>query len=134
MSLERCPFRSSAHFLIGLFAFLVLGCISCLYRWKLILCQLFPLLLFPPILSDFFFIFIVYIAINFIPLLLFSHFKECCLHLVYSFLSVQKLLSLISAICLFLFSFPLLQNVDYRGSCCDLYQRVLCLYFPLKVL
>ena len=35
MSLEKCHFRSLFHYLIGLFAFLVLSCISCLYTLEI---------------------------------------------------------------------------------------------------
>ena len=51
-SLEKCLFSSLAPFLIELFVSLVLSYMSCLYIfWRLILCQLFHLLLFPPILK-----------------------------------------------------------------------------------
>ena len=77
-SLEKFLFKSSAHFLIRLFVFLVLSCLSCLYI----------------------------LEINYLSVVLFtiifSHFEGYLFTLFIVSLAVQKTLSLIRA-CLFIF-------------------------------
>ena len=78
-SLEKCLFSSLAHLLIGSFIFLELSAgVACIFL-KLILCQLFRLLLFSSILKVIFFTLLI---VSFV---------------------VQKLLSLIR-FCLFIFA------------------------------
>ena len=82
-SLEKCLLRTLAYFLIGLFVFLVLSCVSCLCVLKIN-----PLS-------------VVSFAI------IFSHSEGCFFTLFLLSFAVQKLLSLIKSH-LFLFLFPLL--------------------------
>ena len=83
-SLEKCLLRSFSYFLIGLFVFLVLSCISCLY-----ILEINPLS-------------VVSFAI------IFSHSEGCLFTLLIVSFAVPKLFSLISPTCLLLFLFPLL--------------------------
>ena len=89
-SLEKCLFRSLAHFLIWSFIFLELSCRSCLYIFEIN----------PLSVSSF--------------AIIFSHSESCLLTLLIVSFIVQKLLSFIMS---HLFIFAFISNILGGGLC-----------------
>ena len=105
--LKKCLFKSFSHFLIELFVFLLLSCMSCLY-----ILEINPLS-------------VVSVAI------IFSHSEGCLFTVLIVYFAVQKCLSLIRS---HLFTFVFISVTLEGGSFFDLCHRVFCLCFPLRVL
>ena len=104
-SFKKSLFRFPAHFLIGLFGFLILSCVSCFYILEI---KPLSLALFANT---------------------FSHFWGYLFILFMVSFAVQKLLSLIRSHSLFLFLSPLLQERIQKDVNTTYVKRVFCLCF-----
>ena len=82
-SLEKCLFQCFSHFLTGLFVFLVLSCMNCLYILEINLLS----------------------VVSFAIIL--SHSEGCLFTLLIVYFAMQKLLSLIKSHLFILFSITL---------------------------
>ena len=109
-SLEKYLFRSSACFLIGLFVFLILSYVSCLY-----ILEINPLSV--ALLANIFF-----------------HSVGCLFVMFMVSFAVQKLLSLIRPHLLIFVCISITLGDQSKRYYCDLCQRLFCLCFPLRVL
>ena len=95
-SLEKWQFRYFSHFLIELFVFLVLSCMSCLYIFEINSLSVVSLTI------------------------IFSHSEGCFFTLFIVFFAVQKLLSLIRSY-LFIYSHILSLLLSSKILCLEIY-------------